>query len=110
MGARFVLIAAIALGAPLALAQSDPAPRDDARFYGELITRAQERLNALGFDAGQPNGELTARMQAALAQFQLSLAIPAGGQLDERTLAELGVERPPSDASAGPTAEPRPGS
>lgn len=34
------------------------------------------------------------KTQAALAQFQLSRAIPAGGQLDEKTLSELGVARP----------------
>lgn len=107
---RTVLIAAIVLATPLAaMAQGQPGSTD-AQVYGELITRTQERLNALGFDAGPPNGELNARTQAALAQLQLSLVIPAGGQLDDRTLAALGIERPRAEASAGPTAEPQPGS
>lgn len=63
--------------------------------YSGLISQVQEKLNALGFDAGPVNGDWNAQTQAALAQFQLSLVIPAGGQLDEQTLAELGVERAP---------------
>ena len=72
--------------------------------------RMQERLNALGFDAGPPNGAFEGKTQAALAQFQLSRLIPASGQLDDQTLAELGIERlvaspqveaPQDEASAG---------
>lgn len=45
-----------------------------------------------------------AKTQAALAQFQLSRAIPASGQLDDPTLAELGLQRTPTDAAAGASA------
>ena len=58
-----------------------------------MISRVQEKLLELGFDAGPVNGDLGEKTQAALAQFQLSRIIPAGGQLDDRTLAELGIER-----------------
>ena len=75
--------------------------------YSDFISRVQERLRALGFDAGPVNGDFGAKTQAALAQFQLAAAIPASGQLDEQTLAELGVERD-AQASAGATA-PAPG-
>jgi peptidoglycan hydrolase-like protein with peptidoglycan-binding domain len=61
--------------------------------YSGMISRVQEKLLELGFDAGPVNGDLGEKTQAALAQFQLSRIIPAGGQLDDRTLAELGVER-----------------
>jgi peptidoglycan hydrolase-like protein with peptidoglycan-binding domain len=61
--------------------------------YSDLISRVQEKLIELGFDAGPVNGDLGEKTQAALAQFQLSRTIPAGGQLDDLTLAELGVER-----------------
>jgi len=53
----------------------------------------QVKLLELGFDAGPVNGDLSEKTQAALAQFQLSRVIPAGGQLDDRTLAELGIQR-----------------
>ena len=89
-------------------AYPDPEPQVVHHPYSELIINAQQRLNALGFDAGPPNGDFGAKTQAALAQFQLSRAIPASGQLDDRTLGELGLERPPT-ASAGASAEAAPG-
>ena len=73
----------------------DPAKPVEAGEYSGLISQVQEKLNALGFEAGPVNGEWNEKTQAALAQFQLSLVIPAGGQLDEQTLTELGVERAP---------------
>jgi peptidoglycan hydrolase-like protein with peptidoglycan-binding domain len=68
-------------------------PQAQGPYADPLVMRVQEQLNTLGFDAGPPNGEWNERTQAALAQFQLSRTIPAGGQLDERTLGELGVVR-----------------
>jgi peptidoglycan hydrolase-like protein with peptidoglycan-binding domain len=71
-----------------------------------FISRVQEKLHALGFDAGPVNGDFGAKTQAALAQFQLSRTIPASGQLDDLTLSELGVARDDAQASAGASAEP----
>ena len=53
----------------------------------------QEKLRALGFYAGPVNGDIGPNTQAALAQFQLSIPIPASGQLDEQTVAALGVKK-----------------
>jgi peptidoglycan hydrolase-like protein with peptidoglycan-binding domain len=77
--------------------------------HAELISRVQERLRALGFDAGPVNGYFGEKTQAALAQFQLSVPLPASGQLDEATLAHLGVRDYPiaPDASAGSTSDAR---
>jgi len=61
--------------------------------HSGFISRVQEKLIELGFDTGPINGDLGEKTQAALAQFQLSRTIPAGGQLDDLTLAELGVAR-----------------
>ena len=66
-----------------------------------FISDVQKRLHSLGFDAGTVNGDFGTKTQAALAQFQLSRAIPASGQLDEQTLGELGLRRPEPDAAAG---------
>jgi peptidoglycan hydrolase-like protein with peptidoglycan-binding domain len=85
-------------------AYPDPQPRVSQHAYTGLVVGMQERLNALGFDAGPPNGDFGAKTQAALAQFQLSRAIPASGQLDDPTLAELGLQRTPTDAAAGASA------
>ena len=68
--------------------------------YTGFVTEVQEKLHALGFDAGPVNGELSPQTQAALAQFQLSRVIPAGGQLDDLTLDELGVQRPDTTSAA----------
>jgi peptidoglycan hydrolase-like protein with peptidoglycan-binding domain len=69
--------------------------------YSGFISKVQEKLHALGFDPGPVNGDLNAKTQAALAQFQLSRTIPAGAQLDDVTLQELGVERQSESAAAG---------
>jgi hypothetical protein len=81
-----------------------PDPEIPAEFapYADLVSRAQARLRALGFDAGPINGDFGAKTQAALAQFQLSLSIPVSGSLDDATLAGLGIERE-SSAAAGAT-------
>jgi len=65
----------------------------------------QEKLRALGFDAGPVNGDFGTKTQAALAQFQLTASLPVSGQLDDPTLDELGVQRD-ADASAGATSNP----
>ena len=121
MGSRTLIAAAIFMSAPFAAlgqtpftslhpeeAHPDPSPQTVQHAYTDLVVRMQERLNALGFDAGPPNGEFGAKTQAALAQFQISRAIPASGALDDPTLAELGLEREPLQASVGATASAQP--
>jgi len=74
-------------------AHPDPTEQFAAGPHDGFIRRVQEQLRALGFDAGPVNGNFGEKTQAALAQFQLSRTIPASGQLDDPTLAELGVAR-----------------
>ena len=93
----FVPLSALAAGAFTSLhpeeAHPDPVEQGSPHPYQGFIGRVQEKLRELGFDAGPVNGDFGEKTQAALAQFQLSRAIPAGGQLDDLTLEELGVER-----------------
>src|SRR6185295_18120901 len=81
--------------------------------YTGFISRVQEELRALGFDAGPVNGDFGTKTQAALAQFQISRTIPASGQLDDPTLAELGIRRHDTQdsgiASAGASSAEGPG-
>jgi peptidoglycan hydrolase-like protein with peptidoglycan-binding domain len=70
-----------------AVALTSPGP------YSEFMKRVQEKLQERGFAAGPINGDFGSKTQAALAQFQRSADLPASGQLDDRTLEELGVER-----------------
>jgi len=90
-------------------AYPDPAEQVSVHPYAGFISRVQEKLRELGFAAGPVNGDFGAKTQAALAQFQLSRAIPASGALDDETLSELGVRREEAEASAGasiPTSAP----
>jgi peptidoglycan hydrolase-like protein with peptidoglycan-binding domain len=102
---------AILLSAPLSAAAAgeftalhpeeaypDPKGQPSLDAYSGLVSKVQEKLRELGFGAGPINGDFGAKTQAALAQFQLSRTIPASGQLDNTTLAELGVQRERSDA------------
>ena len=79
-------------------AYPDPKGQPSPDAYSGFVSKVQEKLRELGFDAGPVNGDFGAKTQAALAQFQLSRTIPASGQLDDMTLAELGVQRERSDA------------
>lgn len=78
--------------------------------YADYFRQVQTRLHEEGFDAGPVNGDFGSKTQAALAQFQLSRALPVSGTLDEETLKQLGVvppltlESPPAavDTPQGP--------
>jgi peptidoglycan hydrolase-like protein with peptidoglycan-binding domain len=85
-------------------AHPDPAGQSSPDPYTGFISRVQQELHALGFDAGPVNGDFGGKTQAALAQFQLSRVIPASGQLDDQTLAELRIKRDDPQASAGASA------
>jgi hypothetical protein len=124
MNPRACVVAAFLLAAPLGAgaagaftslhpeeAYPDPSQAASADPYTGFITGVQEKLRQLGFDAGPANGDFGAKTQAALGQFQLSRNLPASGQLDDRTLAELGVTRDiaqAADSSAGSSTEPTP--
>jgi peptidoglycan hydrolase-like protein with peptidoglycan-binding domain len=86
-------------------AYPDPAQTASADPYTGLISRVQEKLRELGFDGGPANGDFSEKTQAALGQFQLASDLPVSGQLDEQTLAGLGVQRDAAQASAGASAD-----
>ena len=92
----------IAIAAALLLPCGGAAAQDSTEF----VKQAQERLAALGFYAGPINGDFGPVTPSALAQFQLSRALPASGQLDAETSLELGVARDAS-AAGGASAAPR---
>ena len=75
---------------------NDAAPLTSGGEFEGLFKQVQEKLQALGFDAGPVNGAFNSKTQAALVQFQLSRMLPASGARDETTLSALGVERAPS--------------
>ncbi len=71
--------------------QQTAAPQQAPDPYTDLNKQVQEKLKALGFYAGPVNGDFGSNTQAALAQFQLSVPMPASGSLDQQTLDALGL-------------------
>ena len=67
------------------------------------IRQAQEKLSAKGHDV-TADGVLGTKTQAAVKEFQEKEGIQASGQLDQETLAALGVNE--SSAGAGSTSSP----
>jgi peptidoglycan hydrolase-like protein with peptidoglycan-binding domain len=63
----------------------------------ELVKQAQEKLSAAGHDVGGADGIMGPKTQKGLKEFQQSKGLQPSGQLDQKTLAELGVS---GDASA----------
>jgi peptidoglycan hydrolase-like protein with peptidoglycan-binding domain len=115
MDARVPIFAAALLAAGPALAgtalsdlhpeeayPSDAPPVVSAGPYADGVRQVQEKLRALGFDAGPADGAISTKTQAALAQFQLSQLLPASGAIDQATLLALGLDpamlvTPPQD-------------
>ena len=85
-------------------AHPDPDTRVQSGPHSGLVSQVQEKLRALGFDAGPVNGDFGEKTQAALAQFQLSVPVPASGQLDDQTLLALGLQRDGDPAAGGASA------
>lgn len=71
-----------------------PKPSDDS------IRRAQEALERAGYEIGAPDGQLGPRTVAAIKRFQTDRYLSVSGQLDETTLAALGI----TSATAGSAA------
>ena len=69
--------------------------------YVDVVRQVQEKLHQLDFDPGPVNGASSSKLQAALAQFQLSRALPVSGMLDGQTLQELGVQPSEGQAAQG---------
>ena len=63
-----------------------------ARNALEITRKAQQALNAAGYDVGVPDGRAGKMTLAALKRFQAARRIPVSGKFDEATLSELGVK------------------
>lgn len=63
-----------------------PAKPNDDR-----VRQAQTALERAGYEIGTPDGQLGPRTVAAIKRFQTDRYLPVTGQLDETTLAALGV-------------------
>jgi TPR repeat protein len=72
-------------------ARSLPAERAPRAQAPSRVRRAQERLQAAGFDPGPPDGTLGPKTREALRRYQQTQGLPATGELDAPTLDALGV-------------------
>ncbi len=66
-----------------------PAPPAARRITRDDVAVVQRRLNALGFDAGRPDGMLGPRTRTALRDWQDSAGLPVTGEIDSRVMAHL---------------------
>jgi peptidoglycan hydrolase-like protein with peptidoglycan-binding domain len=65
--------------------------------YGAgTIRKVQQTLNNRGFEAGPADGTMSAQVQAAIRDFQKSENLEPTGQLNEQTLAALGMPAEPT--------------
>lgn len=72
----------------------------------QIITKdnlklVQERLKAEGVYAGPVDGELNARTEAALRQYQEKQGLPVSGAADDATLKQLQIQPPTSPQGEG---------
>lgn len=72
-------------------AASSRAAAASAKRPDDTTKRAQEALNAAGYDVGVPDGAAGTRTVAALRRFQTDKGIPVSGKLDDATLTALGL-------------------
>lgn len=61
------------------------------RPTGDVVRRAQEALGRAGYEIGASDGQIGPRTIAVIKRFQSDRYLPATGQLDEATIAALGV-------------------
>jgi len=80
-------------GAPSAPGQRIATPQSIAapKPSDDVVRRAQEALERAGYEIGNPDGQLGPRTVAAIRRFQTDRYLSVSGQLDDTTLAALGV-------------------
>ena len=82
---------------------SSGATQSQGAQVQETIKQVQEKLSAAGHNV-QADGIMGPKTQAALKEFQQSKGLDASGELDQKTMAALGVSEGAS-ASTGSSAE-----
>ena len=70
------------------------APPDEPRLHRDQVEEMQERLTALGFDAGPADGVVGPLTRAALRDWQQHAGLPADGHPNETSLEALRNAKP----------------
>lgn len=71
----------------------------------ETIRSVQQSLSEQGYDAGPVDGIMGPKTREALKEFQQAQGLDASGELNEQSLAEMGLEREAAEFAAGEVRE-----
>ncbi len=74
----------------------------------DTVKQAQQKLSEQGYEAGPADGIMGPKTQAAVKKLQQDKSLQASGQLDDQTLAALGVSEQSSStgSSSAPSDQP----
>jgi peptidoglycan hydrolase-like protein with peptidoglycan-binding domain len=72
-------------------AQNENRANASANLNQDEIRQAQQALNQKGFNVGRPDGLMGPKTENVIKEFQQKQGLNATGQLDDQTLAALGV-------------------
>jgi photosystem II stability/assembly factor-like uncharacterized protein len=85
-------------GQKRAPARTTPAQPKVAQKTMDTVRRAQQALNAKGYNVGAPDGRAGAQTLAGVRKFQSDRDLPVTGKLDAATLLALGVSLSGADS------------
>lgn len=80
-----------------------PASAQSGMQDAETVRKVQKQLNDRGMQAGPVDGILGPKTRAALQEFQRSQGLQGGGNLNQQTLAALGVQQQGASSGSGAT-------
>jgi len=80
-------------------------PASGQQLSQNEIRQAQQALEQKGFKVGKPDGKLGPETKQALSSFQKSQNLQQSGELDQQTLAALGINASETTGQ-GPTNQP----
>ncbi len=105
MKRAFNIVVLLCFSAVLTFAQGKPttAPASPTGTTKKTIQRAQESLQARGYQPGSADGVMGTKAIAALKKFQSDRGLTITGQLDSKTLEALST--PPAKAAQKPGGE-----
>jgi peptidoglycan hydrolase-like protein with peptidoglycan-binding domain len=89
----------LVVAVPATAQQGSPSPQQAQPGQGnaavqlsqDQVRQLQQALNDHGFDAGEVDGVMGARTSAALKRFQSKAGLKPTGQIDQQTLALVGL-------------------
>lgn len=91
-----------------------PNEQSQANLSSNQIRQAQQALDQKGFNAGRADGKLGPETKQALQSFQQSQGLQVTGQLNQQTMAKLGIRgaettgQAPANQNGAPMHQPAP--